>query len=217
MNSIHSTTPEGRQPGVNLLADVVGDGLHSIAQPLTVALWHLEVAGMRNAERRESDIAEAQIALGRVIDELEILRDIIRPFRAGVVSSAESMRDALVFSSEMQREALQNEGVRMIIREGGAQGRITAPQGFVQRILLCLFGILRNAAPVDVSFDISEPEHGALLVASLSHPEGTEIRGRKLQTVTTIRSYVEVLAGKFSIEADFSSIRIWLPKACSST
>jgi hypothetical protein len=172
---------------------------------------------MRNAERRESDIAEAQIALGRVIDELEILRDIIRPFRAGVVSSAESMRDALVFSSEMQREALQNEGVRMIIREGGAQGRITAPQGFVQRILLCLFGILRSAAPVDVSFDISEPEHGALLVASLSHPEGTEIRGRKLQTVSTIRSYVEVLAGKFSIEADFSSIRIWLPKACSST
>jgi hypothetical protein len=219
MSSTGSSTQEVRTIGVALLAETVAARLHSMAQPLTAAHWRLESAAMPSSstERREVEIIEAQVALERVVEELDFLRDIIRPFRAGTEFITESMREALVLAGDMQSEALQNEGVEVDLSEGCAQGKIVAPRGFVQRVLLCLFGLLRSVAPVKVSFDIRESAHGVQLVASLVYPAGKEICVHELQTVSTIRSYVEVLMGEFSITPDLSSIRIWLPRACSST
>jgi hypothetical protein len=215
MNNIRSITIDAAR-----LAERVATGLHSLAQPLAVSRLQLEVAEIpgNSAELRERATAAALVALGRAIDQLDLLRELIRPFRASTEFTTSSIQEGLVLASDLQVEALQNEGVQVNFRKGCAQGMVVAPSGFVQRIMLSLFELLRSVAPVVANFDISESERGVQLIASLAYPASKDISEEGFQTAsTTIQAYIEVLTGEFAIDPDLSSIRLWLPKeACSA-
>jgi hypothetical protein len=126
------------------------------------------------------------------------------------------MRDAIVLASQMQKEALANEGVEVILSKGCAEGTMVAPIGFVPRILLCLFGLLRSVAPVAASFGIDESENDVEVSISLDYPTEKKRQVEETQGASTLRAYVEALMGEFSIAPDRSHMRIVLPKACSS-
>jgi hypothetical protein len=201
-----------------LLAETLAEGLHSLAQPLTATQWHLEIATMPSSsrERQQSEVAEALVSLELVVAHLDFLRDIIRPFRTRTEFKTESVREALLSAQEMQQEILQHEGVHVAYGEGSAEGLVTAPQGFLQRISLCLFDLLRPAAPLSVRFDIRESAEAITLVAELGCREVQNAQPATIHGSSVLRSYVEILGGDLSIAEDFSLICIKLPRLFSS-
>jgi hypothetical protein len=202
----------------SLLAEAVAGGLHSLAQPLTATLWRLESAVMNNSgtEQHQTDLSEALVALEGVVAQLNILQDLIRPFRMETKYISESLREALLSGHNEQQEALLHEGVQIVLRDGCAEGIVVTPQGFLQRITFCLFSLLRTYAPVFVDFDINETDQYVLLIANLRYPAKQEEKATAIHSCSTIRSYVEALAGDFTIAQDLSFIRISLPKWASS-
>jgi hypothetical protein len=213
MSNTHAITPES-----SLLAEAVATGLHSLAQPLTAAQWCLESAVMNNprTEYNQRELSEALVAIEGVVAKLNILRDIIRPFRMETKYTSESVREALLNAIDEQREVLLQEGVQIGFSEQCAEGIVVTPQGYLQRIALLLFGLLRSLGPVAVIFDISETNEHVLLRATLAYRTKSERREPEIQSCSTIRSYVEVLTGEFSVASDLSSVRLSLPKRSSS-
>jgi hypothetical protein len=112
----------------------------------------------------------------------------------------------------MQQEILKHEGIQVIFCEGCAEGTVTVPVGFVQHIASRLFTFLRSLAPLSVKFDVSESRQSVLLLATLAYSTKPEKDVKTAPGYSVIRSYVEVLAGGFSIAPDFSSIRLVIPK-----
>lgn len=209
MSNPYTITPES-----SLLAEAVATGLHSLAQPLTAAQWCLESAVISDSgtEHRQRELSEALVAIEGVVAKLNILRDIIRPFRMETKYTSESVREALLSANDEQREALLDEGVQIVVSEECAEGIVVAPQGFLQRITLLLFGLLRSLEPLAVTFDVSETEEYVLLLASLEYKTKPKNQEPGIQSCSTIRSYVEVLMGAFSVASDLSSVRLSLPK-----
>lgn len=210
MSNTHTITPKKS----SLLAEAVATGLHSLAQPLTAAQWCLESAVINNSgtEYNQRELSEALVAIEGVVAKLNILRDIIRPFRMETKYTSESIREALFRAHDEQREALLQEGVQIVVSEECAEGMVVTPEGFLQRITLSLFCLLRSLVPLAVTFDISETDEYVLLLASLAYTGKPEGREPEIQSCSTIRSYVEVLTGDFSVASDLSSVRLSLPK-----
>jgi hypothetical protein len=213
MNKPNFITPEA-----SLLAEAIAGGLHSLAQPLTATQWCLETAMMQNSvpEQHQTEMSRALNSLEGVVAQLNILRDMVRPFRMGTQYTSESFREALRSALDEQHEALEQEGVQVRFQEGCAEGIVLAPQGFVQHIAFCLFSTLRSLAPLSGTIGLSETEQSVLLLASMACTSGRNDHASVMRGCSTIRSYVEILRGDFSIAQNLSSLRISLPKWSSS-
>jgi hypothetical protein len=215
MSSAQPISFDSETSKLSLLAESVAAGLHSLAQPLTVAQWALEIATINtpNESQHGNQFADALLAIQSVGARLDILRDIIRPFRMGTEYKSESIRQALLSATVDQQDTLRNEGSQILFREGCAEGNVVTPQGFLQRISFYLLTLLRSLAPLSVTFDISESNQSVLLLASLNYPTKEAEHVIDMHTASTIRAYVEVLSGEFLIAQDFSFIRLSFPKS----
>ncbi len=198
-----------------LLAEAVATGLHSLAQPLTKAQWRLEAAVMNGPDAQDqSCLGDALTSIEEIVAQLNILRDIIRPFRPATEFKPERLRDALLRAAEDQQEEMEREGVRVVIHEACANGTVTVPRGFVDRIMVCLSSLLRSLKPSVATFDIYETSGEVLVLASLVYGAKSDV-ARNVDC-STIRTYVEVLGGSFSLAENLSSIRISLPRCTES-
>lgn len=207
--------PQCRMNNASLLAETIASELHSLAQPLTATQWHLEMASLpgTSTERQQTEVAEAFASLEGVIAHLDFLRDIIRPFRERTQFHTESLRAALLSAIQLQHEALQHGGVHVIVSQPCPDGEILAPSGFIHSILFKILDFLRTIAPVSVRFEILECDQMVHLVA-LSEFAGTPAAAAKHErTLSTIRSYVEVLAGECSISPDCAALQCCFPKS----
>jgi hypothetical protein len=214
MSNANFLLQECRTSRASLLAEAVAEGLHSLAQPLTAAQWHLEIAAMGGAgtEHHADRMAEALVALEYVSSHVDFLRDIIRPFRIQTEYRSQSLREALFSAIDMQREILEHDAMEVIFREECAEATVMLPLGFAQHIVSCLFTLLRSLAPLCVTFDLTESGQSILLLAAVAYPTEPDRRKTAIPSCSMIRSYVAVLEGDVSVAPDFSSIRIVLPK-----
>jgi hypothetical protein len=200
---------------LSLLAESVAAGLHSLAQPLTVAQWQLEIATMNasSSSQHEHQFAEALLAIEKVTARLDFLRDIIRPFRTGTEFKSESVRQAMIQGTHEQQDAFKNEGTQIVFRDGCAEGNVSAPQGFLHQISFYLLTLLRSLAPLSVTFDVSESGQSVLLLASQTYAAKQQAQVIDMHAVTTLRTYMEVLSGDLLMAQDFSFIRLSFPKS----
>jgi hypothetical protein len=214
MNDPRIPAPKVKTERASLLAEAVAAELHSLAQPLTSLQFHLDRAAMAysGSELCQSELSGAQVALESIIGKFDFLRDIVRPFRTSSKFVSMSLRVALVDAIDGQREAFDHEGVAVILRNDSAEGVVTAPMGFIPRLSFFLVSLLRVLTPSSVQFNISESEQLVMVDASSELRTQQNTRGL-LQTLSSIRTYVEVLSGDFSYSDDLSSIQIVLPKA----
>jgi hypothetical protein len=196
----------------SLLAEAVAAGLHSLAQPLTVAQCRLEIAVMAGDGVGENRCVEALVAVEMAVAKLEFLRDIIRPFRESTEFASESMKRALLSAQDQQQEALIQEGIQVRLRQECAEGIVVAPRAFVSRITFLLFDLLRSLMPNSVSLDIIESELSVTIHVSLSYEKRRVQQIAGNENALAIQCYVEVLAGNFSMAPDGSSIQLSIPK-----
>jgi hypothetical protein len=166
---------------------------------------------IKDAQHHHPELSEALEALELTTSRLNFLREIVRPFRLGTEYKLESIRSALLSAWDDQQEVFEHQGIHVIVGENCAEGIIIVPEGFLGQISFCLFSLFRSIAPQSVTFQITESEQAVFLAAFMA---GAANRDSEAATgcISTIQSYVEVLAGDFSIARDFSTVRISLPK-----
>jgi C4-dicarboxylate-specific signal transduction histidine kinase len=213
MNDRRSPAPKVQAEKASVLAEAVASELHSLAQPLTSLQFHLDLATMAGSdlESCQSELSGALDALSSVIGRVDFLRDIVRPFRTSSKFESMSLRVALVDAIDGQKEVFDHEGVAVVVRNDSSEGVVAAPMGFIPRLSFFLVSLLRVLTPNSVQFYISESEQLVMLNASSVLRTRQNASGL-LQTLSVIRTYVEVLSGSFSYSDDLSSIQIVLPQ-----
>jgi hypothetical protein len=195
-----------------MLAEAVGEGLHSLAQPLTAALWNLELMSEAPRPNTPAEIAQTLSSIEQAVAKLDMVRDLIRPFRSATVFSPASLKQAVTGAWITRREALENEGVRLTISEACASGEIVVPEAFLERMTGLLMELLRALAPCSAFLEISESNEAVSLCVTLSDVRMKNLHLSQAPNASSFRGYVKVLGGTFVTAEDDRWLRIELPK-----
>ena len=195
-----------------MLAEAVGEGLHSLAQPLTAALWNLELLSEAERPSTPAEIARTIDSISLAVAKLDVVRDLIRPFRAATIFSTSSLKQALTAAWVTRHQALESQGIHLTFSESCASGEIVVPEAFLERMADHLIELLPALAPCSAFLEISESAEAVSLCISLPDLRMKNLHLAQTPNASSLRSYVKVLGGAFETADDDRWLRIELPK-----
>lgn len=195
----------------SILAEAVGEGLHSLAQPLTAALWNLEIL-TESRTAPASEVSQALNSLTVAVSKLDMVRDLIRPFRSATLFTPASLKQAMATAWQTHRETLEPEGVRLAISEDSTSGDLVVPDSFLERMAAHLMDVLRALGPVTATLQIRETSDQVVLRVQLPEARLTKVRLALAPNVSSLRGYVCVLGGELQTADDDRWLQLKLPK-----
>ncbi len=199
------------QPESRVLAEAVGEGLHALAQPLTTALWNLELLVEAQSETPKG-VAQALHSIELAVTKLDVVRDLIRPFRAATVFAPASLLQALRESWSAAHCVMESEGMQLVIESDASLAQVVVPEAFLNRMAALLLEVLRAAGPQSVRAEASESDAAVRHTFILSETRRNDTALSLVPEVVTLRGYVRVLGGTLSIADDGRQLCIELPR-----